>query len=221
VQPSTCAAPVLQKGGHLQVWDAEKTAYEGSPAVRLTYRSKNGEEVSIRLQCCHKGWVLQFHPFSECQANVPWWHCVGLPWQCRGSRDICAEGWRCEAGQGLSACHHGGHNRSGKRDSSTHGKTAGNVTMIVNMSIETIVNCPLQATPINMAQHTYWNLAGSGDILGHNLSINACVRNQSSLCMVYESRVPVEHDIAPAKPRTVTKLQGPLHTSHRRAHPHW
>jgi hypothetical protein len=33
---------------HMQVWDAEKTAYEGSPAVRLTYHSKDGEEVSGR-----------------------------------------------------------------------------------------------------------------------------------------------------------------------------
>ena len=35
----------------LQVWDAEKTTHEGSPAVRLTYRSKDGEEVSSALPC--------------------------------------------------------------------------------------------------------------------------------------------------------------------------
>lgn len=35
----------------LQVWDAEKTTHEGSPAVRLTYRSKDGEQVSITLPC--------------------------------------------------------------------------------------------------------------------------------------------------------------------------
>jgi hypothetical protein len=41
----------------MQVWDAEKTTHEGSPAVRLTYRSKNGEEVGIILQHCHTGGI--------------------------------------------------------------------------------------------------------------------------------------------------------------------
>ena len=32
-----------------QVWDAEKTTYQGSPAVRLTYTSRSGEQVR---RCC-------------------------------------------------------------------------------------------------------------------------------------------------------------------------
>jgi hypothetical protein len=41
------------------VWDAEKTTYEGSPAVRLTYRSKDGEEVSFALP--HE--AVHFQPY--------------------------------------------------------------------------------------------------------------------------------------------------------------
>jgi len=30
-----------------------------------------------------------------------------------------------------------------------------------------------RATPVNLTQHTYWNLAGTGEVLGHRLLVNA------------------------------------------------
>lgn len=51
-------------GCRLQVWEAQKTTFEGSPAVVLTYHSKDGEEVE--WPTCDAARSLENQHLSSC-----------------------------------------------------------------------------------------------------------------------------------------------------------
>ena len=82
-----------------------------------------------------------------------------------------AEAFRDDGAEGVRLSY-----RSPDRDQGFPGVLDTQVTYTLTRRNELVVDYHAEsdrATPVNLTQHTYWNLAGGGDVFGHRLQIGA------------------------------------------------